>query len=858
MHFDLDARTVALSAGELAAFSLGPRASAGGAGGLWRAQLGQHWHNELRRRAGHDAGVRFEVAIDGKHEWRGWTFQLGGRIDQLVERDGAVTLREIKTVTRPLPASETELHAEYPEYFVQLCAYLVLHTSPGAATPPRGELVFVEAGSGFIQTVAAPDEPAAVLHAQLDELVAFLDQRRRARERRRALPVRAAFAALRPGQENVQRDLSAALGLASTNYDLAAGARATVAFFEAPTGFGKTGCLLEFALGALRDGLCDRVLYLTGKSTGQLQVVRQLEAMLSPAPGDPPAAARLPWWQVRSKKEHCVNRVYHCLPDACPFLAGAEERWPRSGLSRFFLTEGEPRDLESLRSAGRLTKICPYEITRAALPFNDVWVGDYNYVFSPANRGLFFEQPGFDAASTLLIVDEAHNLPTRVADAYSHAVRAADAWATLDALRTARAPATFLLHWENWARTLDDLRPADELAPADEAALRAAAHRLGELVPATALDFVALGPEVAELLWQLPALDEFLEEAKLPKLLWVPARGELRVTCLDAASAVGETLRRFRHAILTSATLSPADALSAACGLDRPPADAPTHAAPADLDAALGKVPRKARKALKGITTGAALLHVEEARTADTPSLVQADAPWRRGAYRTAIDVRVDTRYEQRARHHDTTAESVGHLAAAARAARSGETTGDNAAGVAVFFPSYAYAEAIAERCAAHGKVRVAVPPRGGDLAAQAAFIEASLATHDALFLVLGTGFTEGIDLLGGRVTHAMVVGPALPEVNAVQRAKLALAQQNAPQRDAAFRQVYQIPGMQKVNQALGRLVRAPGHRATVLLHCRRFAERSYRDLLDAELRHAPVVDTDEYLHAWLAGRELH
>ena len=173
-----------------------------------------------------------------------------------------------------------------------------------------------------------------------------------------------------------------------------------------------------------------------------------------------------------------------------------------------------------------------------------------------------------------------------------------------------------------------------------------------------------------------------------------------------------------------------------------------------------------------------------------------------------------------------------------------------------MFFPSYAYAEAVAETCAAsHPTLRVVQQPRGLDLAAQAAFIEATLRASDAIFLVLGTGYTEGIDLLGGRITHAMVVGPALPEVNAVQRAKL--AHSGAKSRDAAFRLVYQVPGMQKVNQALGRLVRAPGHRATVLLHCRRFAEPSYRELLDPELRSAAVLDSDELLAAWLTGHEI-
>src|ERR1019366_320843 len=49
--------------------------------------------------------------------------------------------------------------------------------------------------------------------------------------------------------------------------------------FEAPTGYGKTGCVLEFALGQLQSGRFSRLIWLTGKSTGQLQVVRTLEQM---------------------------------------------------------------------------------------------------------------------------------------------------------------------------------------------------------------------------------------------------------------------------------------------------------------------------------------------------------------------------------------------------------------------------------------------------------------------------------------------------------------------------------------------------------------------------------------------------
>lgn len=777
MQFSLDQRTVTLSVGEFSDFALGPREGGGGAQGLWRAQLGQHWHNELRKRTESEftAGgalrpdVLFEIPIEGLLVRGGWTFQLGGRIDQVV----GSTLREIKTVTRPLPAPEDELRADYPGYFLQLATYAVLRRAQGAATR-SAELVFVEASSGLAQSVAlTPFDEALVLH-QLDAVVEFLDQRLRATARRRALALRPAFAELRPGQETIQTDLAATF------------ARAPIVLFEAPTGYGKTGCAMEFALGQLRAGRYSRLIWLSGKSTGQLQVVTTLQQMSA---GEPPS-----FWQVRNKAEHCVNTTFHCVRDACSYLAGCAERWPQSGLAKFYLDEHQPRDLDTLRDAGRHAQVCPYEITRTALAFNDVWIGDYNYVFAPDNRGLFYEQPGFDAKDTLLVIDEAHNLPARVADAYSHTATADDAHALLAELDHLQAPPSLVLAVDEWTRLLGALNPAEEIEPALEADVGELLARLANLVATQPLDYAALGPHHSETLWQFPTLAAFVADEKLKKLLWCPRGGELRFTCLDAAPMIGETLRSFGGALLMSATLQPYENFNEACGLD----------------------------AGDGVAT------------------LSAPTPWRAGCYDIGVDVRVDTTFRQRANHYGTTAQTVEALHAAAGKA------------VAVFFPSYAYAESVLRALEHDGSVlRATLQPRLPGLAAQAAWVEENLALSDALFLVLGSSFAESIDLLGGRVSHAMIVGPALPEVNAVQKARVnSLAPLG---RDAAFRRVYQVPGLQKVNQAVGRLVRAPGQHAKVLLHCRRFADPGYASLLARDYQFGHEIANSADLRDWLA-----
>lgn len=869
MEFSLENRTARLSVGELADFHLGPRESGDGPQGIWRAQLGTHWHRELRAQvsAEHSTAL-FEVPITGQVVHHGWTLSLTGRIDQLVppatpshssssaqsgQLRPAARLREIKTVLRPLPAAEEELRAEYPGYLAQLATYLALarlnppiHPALDAATPVHGELVFVEAGSGLAQTLAVTAADEHGFTVQLERVVEFLNLRLRARERLRALRFHPAFPSLRPGQETIQADLRAALH-----------ARRTL-FFEAPTGFGKTGALLECALTLLRAGRFERVLYLTSKSTGQLQVVHQLAAMtapVAPAVGDVPgSSADASWvatWHVRNKREHCVNTTYHCVRDACRFLHDVEGRWSRSGLSRFYLLENQPRSLDLLRSAGAEAGICPYEITRSALAFNDVWVGDYNYVFAPSNRGLFYDQPGFDPQRTLLIVDEAHNLPSRVADAYSHVFDAADASLVAEGLHRARSFAPLSTAWDQWTHFLQQLKPSESLDPAEEDDARHLLESVAKHLGAVPLDFTELGAQVSEILWEVPSvLNELAIE--LPRLWWSPRSSELSITCLDAAAVIGPALRSFGSAILASATLSPADVFADACGLEAPPRVAPNP----EFTGRLGDLnKRQTRKLFKQLSTAADLLQVDEERRSDEPFFLRAETPWRDHAYDVAVDARVDTTYQQRSRNYPLTAATIEQLAAAAQRPSSradgSSSTPDATACIAVFFPSYSYAEAIQRQLAENSSVlRISLQPRLPDLAAQRAWIEESLALSDAIFLVLGSSFAEGVDFLGGRVSHAMVVGPALPEVNAVQRARLQAL--SSLSREAGFRRVYQVPGIQKVNQALGRLVRAPGQRARVLLHCRRFADAAYASLLAPEYQFGQHLLADDELEAWL------
>lgn len=780
MDVDVQQRRVRLAAGELADFRSGPRESGHGRVGRWRTEAGVAWHRELqdqvtreRATAGDDA-ARYEVPISATWTHQGWTIEIQGRIDQVLVAGARTVLREVKTVRRPLPERPDFLRESYASYFAQAATYQVLAglLPDYAQQRVEAELMFVDIGTGTTQCVPLADDAQALFDAQVRVLWDFLEARRGARDRLDAARFLPPFDELRPGQEHVDE----ALDRAAT--------QARILAFEAPTGFGKTGYALHFALRQLKARAVDRVVYLTGKSTGQLQVVNELERTW-------PGVVR--YYQMRSKAEHAIRSPMHSCDDyggGC--RDGIEERWAQADLRPSQLLATGPLDLPSVRAMGERTGVCPFEISRAVLAYADLWIGDYNYIFHPRSSGVFRYQPGFDPARTLVLVDEAHNLPSRVASAWSGELQAARLNELAVELSFAGAPQGLQRAVENLHHHVQRQRPTVRIDLAGHYILRDLLADLDTQLNAAPLDPELMRPGAMEALWEMAGLMVTLEHDHLDLLLWVPDSGTVRVTCLDASWETGRQLREFGQVMLLSATLRPLPQFVSSLGLT-----------PTDV------------------------------------AHVPAQAPWRIDAYDVAVDCRVDTRFRTRTRHLGHTAETILSLYIAA------------AGPVIVLFPSYKYAGDIANvLLTLDPGLRVALQPRGVDLAGQRVFVEESLIASDVLMLVMGSGFTEGIDALGGRVSHAMVVSPGLPEADAVQAARME-SLSHLPQ-GRAFHEVYQVPGMRKVNQALGRLVRAPGQRAKVLLHCRRFAESSFQSLLDDDFQPRKLVRTDDDLREWL------
>ena len=775
MHIDAHQRSVRLSVGELATFRNLP-SSDKTRGGTWRPAVGVEWHRtaqEQTRKQHPDA--QFEVSLKASWQRKDWTFELHGRMDQLVPQPAGLRIREVKTIRGVLPAQAEDLMRQYPEYFAQAAIYTQLaRVLPEfAGQTISSELVFIDIDTATVQTIPLSQRNEDAFEHQLDTLLPFLEDRRDARLRLNKIQVRAAFATLREGQAELFQILKHAALQTRT------------VMLEAPTGFGKTGIVLEHSLRQMQQGIYERCIYLTSKSTGQLQIIQQLQEMI----GDD-----LRFIQMRNRAEHKIDSPKHRCSGDTNCEQGLGQHWFEADIRPAQLFEHGTLSLERAKSIGAETGICPYSLSKSCLPFAEIWIGDSNYVFSPGSNHVFNTTLGFDPAKTLLIVDEAHNLPNRTADALSVEINAGELLFALEELGITGAPRRLIHIGNELARSIDKLPSNNALNSHSLYQLLDLCEDFEAVLIDARFDNSNTAPFAIDLVWRIPEMAKCLSGPAHRWLHWCPTSGTLRSTCLDASEWIAECLQAFGGSILMSATLAPYDTFRHSCGLN-----------------------------------------------ATSATLAQGHAAWRDDAYTVAIDTRVDTRLQQRDKYYETTARTVALMAS--------QSPGIP---IAVFFSSYQYAENIKNYLSATDpELRVLIQPRGINLAEQESFIDEGLLTADALFLILGSSYAEGVDKLGGRIQSAMVVGPALPEVNCVQQAKMDA--HPSLSRDESFRDVYIIPAMQRIHQALGRLVRAPGHRAKLILHGKRYAEAPYRSQLAPEYQNAIEIRNDADLLNYVA-----
>ena len=773
MEIDAVERTIQISVGELARFQNGVHDYV--SGGLeWRAELGRKWHDTINEETKkEDPLAQFEVTIKQNVFIHNWNFQITGRIDQIVSgNQRRKKLIEIKSVSHPLPEKEEYLKEKYPHYFAQVAIYKYLaeRDSKLSAFGFSAEIHFVDINSGIHQNVSLDEDAEDIFKQQTNALLPFLNDRLNAKIRLNDIALVSPFPELRDGQA----DLLIKLEKASLD--------GSHILLQAPTGFGKTGIVLHHAFTHMKKGFYERLIYLTSKSTGQIQTLKQLNK-----------TGVLRNIQMRNRNELSINSDSHqcSLDTKCD--ESFNKRMDVTGLDPEFLFESGNFSTEEAKEKGIEFGLCPYALTKWALQFAEIWIGDTNYLFAPNSRNVFWETYGFNPQKTLVIIDEAHNLPERTADALSFQLSSKSWEYIIENTLLSEGKLTLYNIGSEILAFLKKLKEKELLSATDTYLFLDLMDDFSSELKETHIDSDSINRNEINKLYEIPQIAEKLKNDKENYLLWSPQKEHLTISCLDPSDWISNCLKPFASSIHMSATLEPFDYYQEKIGL-----------------------PKSELSYAKGF------------------------APWRSDAYTVAFDQRVDTRYKERANYYLITAETIL------------KTFQYSKKPIVVFFPSYQYAQDVKTYLnEIDSFLPVITQEKKISLDEQKAFIEESVSTHCILFLILGSSFTEGIDTLGGKIESAIVVSPALPQINLLSETKMNQALQY--NTNNAFQKTYIIPAFQKIHQALGRLARAPGQKAKILLHCRRFLSPQYKNLLAEEYNSGTIIKNSNDLETWLS-----
>jgi len=759
-----------------------------------RALAGIRGHQKIQR--SRPSGYLTELPVENTVETDEFTLQIRGRIDGLLITSEQVLLEEIKTVSGswdheadPLHWAQAKfygyLHAQeksLPELVIQL---VYLELPGGQVTEFRQSFSFAELADFFSSTTAI-------------YLGWLREQHHWCLARNQAIAALAfPFPKYRPGQ----RELAVAVYRVLAN-----GGRL---FLAAPTGIGKTISALFPAVKALGEGKLERIFYLTARTVGRAIAEKALVDLRR-------AGLKLRAVTLTAREKVCVREGQPCDPLTCPLAKGYYDRNKpaiREALAREEITRGV------LEAVGQKHQVCPFELSLDVSVWADAIICDYNYVFDP--RVYLRRHFAEDGGAYGFLVDEAHNLVDRAREMFSADLEAREILDVKRALKKAAPRCSKALTQLHTAlrklnsaiaspeESTEASDPAVELnlfpAPTTLVRSEAGGVSTSPQFPESIIEPLETALDEAEkwLVKNQPAefrevllalyfrLHSFRRTAELYDECFVtiiesePAT-KVRLFCLDPSRLLRKALARGKAAVFFSATLTPMDYYRTLLG-----------GAPED-------------------------------------PVRQLPSPFPSENLAVLVQDRIQTHWKGRAG-------SLGEVVAAIGTLVSGRR-----GNYLVYFPSYQYLnDTLQAFQVGFPLLPVLVQRVGMNEAERDAFLAAFSVEHGETlvgFAVLGGIFGEGIDLVGERLIGAVIVGVGLPQL-CVERN---LIRDYFQVRNAAgFDYAYTFPGMNRVLQAIGRVIRSEKDRGVVLLIDARFNETRYRRLFPAWWNYSRVRHAD-------------
>lgn len=545
-------------------------------------------------------------------------------------------------------------------------------------------------------------------------------------------------------------------------------------FIQAPTGIGKTMATVFPAVKAIGEGLGDKLFYLTAKTITRTVAEQAFQTLKQ-------QNLRCKVITLTAKEKICFCEETVCNPEACPYAKGHYDRVNDAVFD--LLTATDDMSRANIEAYARKYEVCPFEMSLDVALWVDAVICDYNYVFDPnAHLKRFFSEGGKE--EYLFLIDEAHNLVERAREMYSAALYKEEFLAAKKLVKGIDRKLTRKL----------------EICNQQFLVLKRACE--------TYREYTSVGHIAVSLMNLMSELERFLEETEAEEVreqileFYFHVRaflniydildehyviytelGEddsflLKLFCVNPAVNLQEYLSRGNSTIFFSATMLPI---------------------------------RYYKK----------LLSVEKEDYA-----IYVASPFQKEHRKLFVGRDVSTKYTKRT--GQMYERFASYIAAALRAKKGNYIA---------FFPSYRFLEEVYERFKQYETEDVIciVQEQSMDEEKREAFLKAfdEERTESLIgFCVMGGIFSEGIDLTEERLIGTFLVGTGLPQVC---NEREILKQYFDRHGEAGFSYAYLYPGMNKVLQAAGRVIRTAADRGVILLLDERFLERQYQEVFPRE-----------------------
>ena len=570
-------------------------------------------------------------------------------------------------------------------------------------------------------------------------------------------------------------------------------------FAVAPTGTGKTMAALFPALRAMGHGYTGKLFYLTPKNTSAKAAKEAVAHLVR-------SGMKISALHLVAKERMCASRQERGECGNCHRRAGAAKTLV-AALTE--LIDGKHATVGEglLATVAQRHGTCPYRLAVAYSKYADLVICDYNYLFDPTAtpKGLFPTD-----RESFFLIDEAHNLPDRAREIYSGTLDTAffeNALAVFadDAEKRAvlsRLHRGFLLTVDHMLK--DDLRKSENgrtygfaraanFPSAYEKVLREGVSSLEkQRIPPTAPN----AKEKRDVLFSLRGFLERLDAYDgrfLTYALQTEENRVLRFFCIDPSECIGERLSLGAGAVFFSATLSPIDYYRSVIAGNRPSVK------------------------------------------------IEVPSPFESGALCVGIMDKISVRASAR----EETLSEIAKVIVTAMKPRRGNYM--------VFCPSYDYMEAVAK--AFHTltpKTPMAVQKRSMTTAEREAFLQNFTEDDKGYFVgfaVSGGIFSEGVDLAGRRLIGTVVVGVGLPGVSAEREL---ISSYYGDLYDEGKEYAYLYPGLNRILQAAGRVIRREDDRGIAVLIDDRLRDEACRRAFPATWRGLKYVGDRPSLTALL------